>query len=67
MAIRVVQYQEGDTTLEIFLPENQHIQRKLLNSENCCNREVSKSAKIQISKSIFNIKNHWNLFQLFFL
>ena len=36
----------GGAKLESFLPKNQHIQRKLLNFENWCNGEVSKSAKI---------------------
>ena len=36
----------GDTKLEIFLPKNQHTQRKLLNFENWCMGEVSKSAKV---------------------
>ena len=32
----------GRTKLEIFLPKNQHTQRKLLNFENWVNGEVSK-------------------------
>ena len=36
----------GGGVLERFLPTNQHTQRKLLNFENWCSREVSKSAKI---------------------
>ena len=39
-------FQMGVTKLESFLPKNQHTQRKLLNSENWCSGEVSKSAKI---------------------
>ena len=46
MAIRVVEFSNGDTKLEIFLPKNQHIQRKLLNFENWCSGEVSKSTPI---------------------
>ena len=38
-------FQTGGTKLEIFLPKNQHTQRKLLNFENWVNGEVSKSAK----------------------
>jgi hypothetical protein len=34
MAIWVVEFSKGDTKLEIFLPKNQHTQRKLLNFEN---------------------------------
>ena len=57
--------QAGGTKLEIFLPKNQHTQRKLLNFENWVNGEVSKSAKIGLSKSIFNVKNY--LSQFFFI
>ena len=39
-------FQTGDTKLEIFLPKNQHTQRKLLNFEFWINGELSKSAKI---------------------
>ena len=59
-------FQAGDTKLERFLPKNQHTQRKWLNFENWCNEKVSKSAKIWLSKSIFYVKNHRNLHQLFF-
>jgi hypothetical protein len=34
------------TKSERFLPKNQHTQKKLLNFENWCSEEVSKSAKI---------------------
>ena len=33
---------KGVTKLEIYLPKNQHTQRKLLNFENLANGEVSK-------------------------
>ena len=46
MAIRVVEFSNGGTKLERFLPKNQHTQRKLLNFENWVNEEVSKRAKI---------------------
>ena len=39
-------FKSGDRKLESFLPKNQHTQRKLLNFENWCSGEVSKSAKI---------------------
>ena len=39
-------FQAGDTKLEIFLPKNQHTERKLLNFEKWINGKVSKSAKI---------------------
>ena len=53
-------FQTGDTKLERFLP------RKWLNFEFWINGEMSKSAKIWLSKSIFCVKNHLNLSQLFF-
>ena len=34
MAVRVVEFSNGGTKLEIFLPMNQHNQRKFLNFEN---------------------------------
>ena len=42
MVERVVEFSSGGIKLEIFLPKNQHTQRKLLNFENWCNGEVSK-------------------------
>ena len=50
-------FQTGGT----ILPKNQHTQRKSLNFQNWVNGEVSKSAKIWLSKSIFCVKNHMNL------
>ena len=48
MAIRVVEFSNGGTKLERFLPKNQHTQRKLLNFENWVNGEHSgSSATIQ--------------------
>ena len=52
MVTRVVEF----SSRGIKLPKNQHTQRKLLNFENWCNGEVSKSAKILLSKSIFYVK-----------
>ena len=52
---------------ERFLPKNQHTQRKLLNFENWVNGELSKSAKIGLSKSVFYGKNYPNLSQFFFI
>ena len=60
-------FQTGDTKLERFLPKNQHTQRKLLNFEFWINVELSRSAKIWLSKSIFYVKNHPNLSQFFSL
>ena len=48
------------------MPKNQHTQRKLLNFENWVNENVSKSAKIGLSKLIFYVKNYPNLSQFFF-
>ena len=59
-------FQAGCTKLERFLPKNQHTQRKLLNFENWVNGEVSKSAKIWLSNSIFYVKNYPNFSQFFF-
>ena len=59
-------FQTGDTKLERFLPKNQHTRRKLLNFEFWINGELSKSAKIWLSKSIFYVKNHPNVSQFFF-
>ena len=56
-------FQMGGTTLERFLPKNQHTQRKLLNFENWVYGEGSKSAKIWLSKSIFYVKS----FSIFFI
>ena len=55
------------TKLERFLPQDQHTQRKLLKLENWCSGEVSKSAKVWLSKSIFYVKKHRNLSQFFFI
>ena len=66
MAVRVVEFSKGDTKLARFLPKNQHTQRKLLNFENWVNEEVSKSAKILLSNSIFYVKNYPNRSQFFF-
>ena len=38
-------FKRGVTQSEIFLPKNQHSQRKLLNFENCCSGKVSKVPK----------------------
>ena len=48
-------FQAGGTKLEIFLPKNQHTQRKLLNFENWVNGVNEKNLrKIRI---IFDIEN----------
>ena len=47
MAIRVVEFSNGGTQLERFLPKNQHNQTKLLNFKfSWDNGEMSKTAKI---------------------
>ena len=42
MAIRVLEFSNGGTKLEIFLLKNQHTQSKLLNFENRVNGKMSK-------------------------
>ena len=42
MAIRVVEFSSEGEKVEIFLPKNQHTQKKLLNFENWVSGEVSK-------------------------
>ena len=57
-------FQTGDTNFERFLPKNQNTQRKLLDFENWCSRELSKNEhnfsikvvqKLMLSKN-FNTK-----------
>ena len=55
------------TKWERLLPKNQHTWRKLSNFENLSNGEVTKSVKIQHSKSISYVKNHGNLSHLIFM
>ena len=70
MAIRVVEFSNGGTKLERFLPKNQHTQRKLLNFENWVNGEVSKirrhfrnkSCSILILSKNVNSPVHLNLY-----
>ena len=64
MAVPVME--SCDTKLERFLPKNQHTERKLLNFENWCSGEMSKSAKICLSMTIFYSKNHWNISHFFY-
>ena len=45
----------GVYNLHRFLHKNQHTQNKSLTFENWCSAEVSKSAKILYSKSIFYV------------
>ena len=58
-----MEFSNGGTKLERFLPKNQHTQRKLLN---WCNAEVSKSARIRFLKSIFYVKNLPSFKNLFY-
>ena len=64
IAIRVVKFSNGRTKLERFLTKNQ---RKLLNFELWINDQMPNSAKNWLSKSIFYVKNHPNLFSIFFI
>ena len=50
MAIQVMEFQVWGYKIERFLPKNQHAQRKLLNFENWCSRELSKLGIILIIK-----------------
>ena len=65
MVVRVVEFSSWGYKIWKIFAKNQHTQKKLLNFENWCNGEVSKSAKIQLSKSIFYAKNHRNLSHFF--
>ena len=60
-------FQAEGTKFKRFVPKNQHTQRKLLNFENWVNGEVSKGAKIWLSKLIFYVRNYPNIFQPFFV
>ena len=65
--------QAGGTKLERFLPKNQYTQMKLLNFENWCSVEVSKSDKIafqsqfSVSKIIQIIFTKISILQAHFL
>ena len=48
-------FKSGDTKLEIFLPKNQHNQRKLLNFENWC------SGRCQIVPKKFNFQSQLSM------
>ena len=56
----------GGTKLEIFLPKNQHIQRKLLNFENWVHGEVSKVPKFDFQSQFSMSKIIPIFFNLFF-
>ena len=58
MAIMVVEFSHGGAKLEIFLPNNQHIQKKLLNFRNWVNGPIWVN---------FYVKNYGNLSQFFSL
>ena len=49
------------------MPKNQHTQRKLFQNNPAMDYGLSKSAEIVLLKSIFYVKNHPNLSQLFFI
>ena len=46
MAIWVVEFSNGGTKLDRFLPKNQHTQRKLLNFENWTNGSHSSFGEV---------------------
>ena len=56
MAIRVVEFSNGDTKLERFLHKNQHTQRKFLNFENWTIEEPQQLAKIRVFKRGYKIR-----------
>ena len=53
MAIRVVEFPCRGYKIRKKMPKNQYTRRKLLNFENWVNEEVSKSAKINLSRGFF--------------
>ena len=53
MAIRDVEFSNGGTKLERFLPKNQHIQRELLNFENHISGGLRSFQKSEFYKSIY--------------
>jgi cell division protein FtsW (lipid II flippase) len=55
MAIRVVEFSNGDTKLERFLHKNQYTQRKLLNFKNWINGGLRSFQKSEFKKSIIFI------------
>ena len=58
----------GDTKLKRFLPKNQHTLRKLLNFEFGLMASCQKVPKFDFqSQLIFDVKNHPNLSQFFFI
>ena len=58
MAMQVVEYSREGYKFERFLAKNQLQSKKLPNLENWSSGELSKSAKILLSKSIFYVKKH---------
>ena len=73
MAIRAVEFSNGGTKLERFLPKNQHTQRNLLNFEKRVNLEASKSAKkcqkvpkCDFQSQFFTSKIIWIFLNFFF-
>ena len=67
MVIRVVEFSSQGYRIRKIFAERSTYPRKLLNFENWCGGEVSKSAKVWLSKSIFYVKNHRNLSHFFFI
>ena len=65
MAIPVVEFQVRGYKIRNFLPKNQHTQRKLLNFEKWCNREVKKCLNLTF-KVNFLCQKLSESFSLFF-
>ena len=59
MAIRVVEFSNGSTKLERFLPKNQHTQRKLLNFVNWITEasEVFKNQSFNLVPPVWKLHN----------
>ena len=57
----------GVTLSEIFLPKNQHSQRKLLNFENCCSGKMSKVPNLTFKVNFLcqkSLESFWLFFSL---
>ena len=60
-----VEFSSGSTKLERFLFKIQHSQKKLLNFENWCNGEVTKTAKMSFKVNFLCQKSLESLLSFF--
>jgi len=71
MVIGVVKFSSRRFKIKKILHKNRHIQIKYcilgIGVKGRCQEQGSRRAKILLSKSIFGVKNHWNLSQYFSL